>query len=141
MKQRHLLFVSLFPIVYFGVSGCSLILPNEALNSAFHSDEERIKLFKENTDHMIGKPFYGLKSEKCKEYICEIKGEKETEFISRTNPNEKCTLAWLVDESSAGKYNHPTNHLIFDITGKIKSWRYVSNPNLCLYTINYYGPW
>jgi hypothetical protein len=85
----------------------------------------------------IGLPFYVFD----KDGTLEIKiSESDFEFIQDPIPENGCGIAWIVDTSERGSYQHPTNGLIFQIEGFKKSWRFIGNPDHCMGEINWLGP-
>ena len=141
-KMKRIIRITLTLLATSAITGCCVFAKNEDINAFWNTKEERIEKFKEHTDYHIGKPLYGLKSDLCgTQYKCQPIGEKLVEYMPLETSKDKCQIAWTVNEESIGKYIHPTNGIEFDIAGHIKSWRYISKEEECLYTIGYCAPW
>jgi len=134
-------------VVIVSISGCVPLAPDEFNTKLWMSTEERIEGFKRQLDYEIGREFYSLKTRDqiCKRQKCNHISDVVTEYIfvqlSETNPPRKCEYAWLVDLSqSKGNYQYKNGPLHLGLGKKIE-WRYISNPDQCLETIGFSGPW
>lgn len=85
----------------------------------------------------IDQPFYEYEKDGTTENKI---SESVSEFIQEPIPESSCRIAWLVDTSKRGSYEHPTNGITFEIEGFKKSWRFISNPDNCMTEINWLGP-
>jgi hypothetical protein len=100
------------------VVGCS----NDILNSAFYSTEDRLRKF-------------------CSRHSCATGKDGMLEISHESVFEEDCDIVWIVEPSETGKYLHPTNGLTLDCIGTKRSWRYASDPNHCLFGLDWEGPW
>ena len=64
-----------------------------------------------------------------------------SEFVPETIPSDRAVVAWTVDTTSRGPFQHPTNGMTFQIQGMKKSWRLIGDPELARTKINWWGPW
>jgi hypothetical protein len=119
------------------VVGCS----NEILNAAFYSTEDRLRKFREYHDREIGEHYVGILSEVCSRRSCATGKDGMLEISHESVFEEDCDIVWIVEPSETGKYHHPTNGLTLNCVGTKRSWRYASDPNHCLFGLDWEGPW
>lgn len=113
---------------------------NDLMNSAVWSEERRMEKFREYHDREIGEPYYGQRSEVCVQRECLIREDGWLEITHERTFEEGCTIAWEVEPTETSRYHHP-NGMVFDIVGIKKSWNYVSDPENCLFGLDWEGPW
>ena len=103
-------------------------------SSGCASVETQHKDYIAQTNRQIGEPFYG----NGYGYRVVAISPTESEFIPDPLPDGG--VAWIVDTSKKGDYQHP-NGMTFEIQGMKKSWRFVGDPMKCLMKVNWGGPW
>lgn len=128
-------------------SGCIPFMTNEQQTALWMSKEKRIASFKSEQDFQLGKEFYTPvpETEWCKTNQCLKIDDSIVEYIEGAVRKEvssrNCVIAWQVDaKQSSGNYQYGAGPVYYGL-GKRLSWRYISNPEDCLTTINYWGPW
>lgn len=132
------MYVPLLAVVgLFGLAGCV----NEFMNSAMYSEETRIRKFREYHDQQLGKPYYGVEENVCGKLECVRRPDGLLEITWENTFEEGCTIVWVVAPTESKVYRHPTNGLLMDIIGIKYSWHYDSNPEKCLYGLDWEGPW
>jgi len=122
-------------------------MTNEQNTALWMSKEKQIESFKREQDFRLGKEFYTPmpESEWCKTNQCLKVEDSIMEYIEGPirkdgSPGE-CVVAWRVDaKQSKGNYQYGTGPEYYGL-GKRLSWRYISKPEDCLTTINFWGPW
>lgn len=123
-------------LLFGGTTGCS----NDLMNAAVWSDETRMRKFREHHDRQVGEPFYGREEEVCGRRHCDPREDGRLEIVMDDNFEQGCSIVWVVAPSRTGKYHHP-NGLELDIVGMKQYWRYAGAPELCLYGLDWEGPW
>ena len=95
------------------------------------------QMFFDMKNNEIGQSFYLHEKDSMRGYKI---SESDTEFIQEPIPESGGGIAWLVDISKRGPYQH-SNGMTFQIEGFKKSWRFSGNPEKCEAYINWLGPW
>lgn len=128
-------------------SGCIPFMTNEQNTALWMSKERRIDSFKRDQDIQLGKEFYTPvpESEWCKTNQCLKVDDSIMEYVEgpirKDDASGKCVIAWRVDtRQGTGNYQYGTGPVYYGL-GKRLGWRYVSTPEDCLTTINFWGPW
>jgi hypothetical protein len=109
------------------------------------SKERRMESFKHEQDFQLGKEFYISvpESEWCKTNLCSKVSDTVMEYTedpARKNEPGKCVIAWQVDtKQSTGNYQYGKGPVYYGL-GKRMNWRYVSQPENCQTTLNFWGP-
>lgn len=101
------------------------------------SVESQKRLFVDMHDSEIGDPFYDHEKPGMKEVKI---SDTFSEFVPKTVPTDRAVVAWTVDTTQRGPFQHP-NGLTFQIQGIKKSWRLLGDPELARTKINWWGPW
>ncbi len=127
-------------------NGCIPFMTNDQNTAIWVSKEKRIESFKREQDLRLGKEFYTPvpESDWCKTNQCLKVEDSIMEYIERPirkdDSSGKCVIAWRVDaKQSTGNYQHGTGPVYYGL-GKRLNWRYISNPEDCLTTLNFWGP-
>jgi hypothetical protein len=130
-------------LLCLGSQSCIPFMSNEQQTALWYSDDERVAMFKRQMDAEIGKELYfeSPKQEWCKANRCTTISDSITEYTRKADSSKECLVSWLVDASkSKGNYKYKDGPLYYGMGEKVE-WRYVSEPKLCLQTINFNGPW
>ncbi len=106
--------------------------------SGCQSVESQKRLFVDMHNSEIGRPFFDREKPGMKEVKI---SDSLSEFVPETIPSDRAIVAWTVDTTSRGHYQHPTNGMTFQIQGVKKSWRLIGDPELARTKINWWGPW
>jgi hypothetical protein len=107
------------------------------LSIGCQSIEDQKRFFKETYDYQIGKPYYSVEKEGMKEVELSV---TESEFIPQAVSEGDAGVAWTVDTSQRGTFEHAHGHE-YEIEGIKTSWRIVGNSDAARFKTYWWHPW
>ncbi|HYC71805.1 MAG TPA: hypothetical protein VEB66_11400 [Opitutaceae bacterium] len=114
-----------------------LLIGSLLCSAGCQSVESQKRRFVNIHNSEIGRPFYAYEKRGRKELKI---SDSVSEFMPETIPNDRAAVAWTVDTTTRGPYQHPDG-ITFQIEGIKTSWRLLGDPELARVKINWWGPW